>query len=101
MVTIKAKNAKSLLNKTKGLIGKKTIEPLYFETRFGIHTFGVREPIDIVILDKHNRIVTLKEYLKPNRIFLWNPLFKKVVELPKGTIKSKRLTLGAIIEVTG
>lgn len=91
MVTIKAKNAKSLLDKTKGLIGKQDIEPLYFETRFGIHTFGLKETIDVIILNHTNHIIALKEHLKPNRIFLWNPMYKKVVELPKGTIRNKKL----------
>lgn len=81
-MTIKAHRTSSWKDKIIGLIGKKGINPLYFETRWGIHTFGVREPIDVVILDGENKIVACKEHLKPKHIFLWNPKYFRVLELP-------------------
>lgn len=84
-------------SKVKGLIGKKTAESIYFQTRFGIHTFGLQFLIDVVILDKHNRVVKLKQNLKPNRIFFWNPLYSNVIELPSGTIKLMKITVGQTI----
>ncbi len=88
---IKVTKAHTWKDKIVGLIGKKEITPLYFETRWGIHTFGVRKPIDVVILDNEGTIRALKENLHPNRIFLWNPKFCRVIELPQGSIT--RLTL--------
>lgn len=69
------------------------------KTRFGIHTFGVRFTIDVLILDKKNKIASIKENLKPNRIFLWNPAYEKVIELPRGTIKKYSLKLGDAIKL--
>lgn len=89
---IKARKLKSLDEKTKGLLGLK-VEPVYFETRWGIHTFFMREPIDIVILDASKRVAVIKEGLKPNRIFLWNPIYSKVLELPSNTIKGSGIKL--------
>lgn len=89
--------AYSFKEKTLGFIGKKTITPLYFETRWGIHTFGVKHTIDVIILDEHNVVKVLKKNLKPNRIFLWNPTYKKVIELPSGMIKKKGLKVGISI----
>lgn len=85
-------------DKTLGAIffGKKNI--LYLETRFGIHTFFVNFPLDLIILDKNNRVKKIKENLGPNRIFLWNPKYFKVFELPAGSIKALKLNVGSILE---
>jgi uncharacterized protein len=85
--------SKSFLAKTLGLIGKKKPFPLYLETHFGIHTFFLKFPIDIIILDEKNIVVVKMENLKPFRLFFWNPKYKKVLELPSGTIKLKRVKL--------
>lgn len=87
-------HAKSLKDKGIGLIGKKNIRPIYFETRWGIHTFGVRFPIDVVILDTNQTIVRIKQHLKPNRIFIWNPKYKWVLELPAGMIEKEKIKIG-------
>lgn len=93
-ITITVKHATTWKDKIVGLIGKKKIVPLYFETRWGLHTFGVKEPIDIVILDTNGKIQVLKENLKPNRIFLWNPKYKRVIELPQGYSTKYKLYRG-------
>lgn len=77
----------------RGLMWKKP-ESVFFKTRFGIHTFGMRYPIDVVILDKTDRIRNMQENLAPNKFFLWNPFWDKVVELPQETIRKNKLTLG-------
>ena len=99
MIEIKVKKAKNLKEKIIGLLGKKTPEPLLIKTRFGIHTFGLKFPIDVVVLDKENKVVKLKENLKPFRIFLWNPNYNVVLELPKGSIKEKEITKNSQIQL--
>lgn len=74
----------------KGLIGSKP-EAILFKTRFGIHTIGVGYPIDVVILDKNHIVRKIKEHLEPNHFFFWNPQFDTVVELPSGTVQSKKI----------
>lgn len=73
---------------------RNKIESLYFETRWGIHTFFVREPIDVIILDEENRVRVIKKGLKPWRIFFWNPRYGKVVELPKQSLKLLKIRKG-------
>lgn len=85
--------------KVKGLIGEKSRKPIYFQTRFGIHTFGVRFPVDVVILDNKNRVVKLKQNLEPYRLFFWNPIYNQVLELPEGIIKKKNIQLGQQIRL--
>lgn len=88
---------KTLLERTIGLLKYKTPAAMLLKTRFGIHTLDMKYPIDVLILDKQNRVVRLKENLKPNRIFLWNPQYKTVIELPSGMITKTETQIGDII----
>lgn len=58
---------------------------MLLKTRFGIHTFGMSYPIDVLILNSDNKVVVMKNNLVPNRIFLWYIMYFNVVELPSGT----------------
>lgn len=87
VISIEAKYLTSWREKSKGLIGEKKAFPVFFKTRFGIHTFGMKFPIDVVILDKKMVVVSLKENLKPNRFLFWNPIYCGVLELPSGEAK--------------
>lgn len=98
MVTIEVKKVTGIIDKSVGLIGKKYPESILFQTRFGIHTFGLKFPIDILVLD-NDRVVYVKENLFPNRFFIWNPKYKNVIELPQGFIKDKKITKGSTIKL--
>ncbi|MDE2026590.1 MAG: DUF192 domain-containing protein [Patescibacteria group bacterium] len=87
------------LEKVVGLIGRKKPYALFFKTRFGIHTFGVTFPIDVVILDNQQRIVKMKT-VTPNLVFFWNPVFDGVLELPTGTIEKEHMQVGDTIRFT-
>lgn len=97
MLVIEAKFAKTLQEKTIGLIRAEQIKPMYFKSRFGIHTFGMPEAIDVAILDKRNIIRSLVKNLPPNRVFFWHPKYDGVLELPLGTINKNNLTIGSAI----
>ena len=88
---------KTLLDQSLGLLKHKTPVAMLLKTRFGIHTLDMHYPIDVVILDKQNRVVKLKENLKPNRTFLWNFKYETVLELPFGTIKKTKTEIGDIL----
>jgi uncharacterized protein len=94
------KETKNLKERIRGLIGKNKPQALLIKTHFGIHTFGVKFPIDVLILNNKNIVVSIKENLKPNRIFLWNPRYEKVIELPQGTIKKSRLKINIPIDIS-
>ena len=78
-------SSKKGFSKISGLLGKKEAEAIVFETRFGIHTFFLKFPIDLVILDNKG-VVKLAKTVRPNRIVFWNIRFKTVIELPFGTL---------------
>lgn len=85
--------AKAWKEKVFGLLLYKNPQGMLLHTRFGIHTFGMRYPIDVLVLDNEGRVVKMKENLLPNRIFLWNPRYATVMELPSMTISKTRTTL--------
>lgn len=84
--------------KITGLIGKEKAEIITFKTRFGIHTFFLKFPIDVVIVTKNKRVVFFKKMVKPKRFVFWNPRFDTVIELPGGTIKDLGIKIGSILK---
>lgn len=94
LIFLQVKTLKSLKDKSIGLIGKKHAYPVTFRTRFGIHTFGLKFPIDVLILNNKNRVVLTKKEIKPNRIFLWPLIYETVVELPAGEIERLKINTG-------
>ena len=99
MVNLVVRFAKSFKDQLVGLIGKSIPEPIMFYTRFGIHTFGVKFPIDVIILDRNNKAVRIKKSLKQNRIFVWNVKFNKVIELPSGEVDKKSIVIGKMLKL--
>jgi hypothetical protein len=99
-IVSKTFSKKSALGKIKGLLGEKTPQTIVLNTRFGIHTFFLQFPIDIVILDKNNNVTALKKELKPNRVFFWNIRFDTVVELPGGYLRRSKTEIGDVFELT-
>lgn len=100
--TVISKNifiAKTIRSRIIGLLNEKEPKTLYLKTRWGIHTFGMKFPIDCVILDKDWKISAIKENLLPWRIFLWNPKYFRVLELPPGTVKNSGIELGDEIKL--
>jgi hypothetical protein len=73
--------ASSIFAKSLGLIGQNKITPLYLKTRWGIHTFGVRHTITVLLCNDNLQVKAIKS-LKPNRVFLYNPRYQHIFELP-------------------
>lgn len=96
---LQVKKLSSVIDISLGLISAKKPHAIYFQTRFGIHTFFMKFAIDVLILDEENQVVRLKQNLQPNNIFLWSLQFDKVIELPSGDIKKNKIKAGDAIEL--
>lgn len=94
IITKDYKIAKTTKDRMLGLLIKSNPRCMVFKTRFGIHTFFMKEPIDVLVLDKQNKVGVIKNNLKPWRIFFWNPSFEAVVELPADIIDKTKTKLG-------
>ena len=83
-----------------GLLIKSNPRNLLFNTRFGIHTFFLKDPIDIVILNNQGQVIKLKKNLEPNRLFFWNPKHSTVIELKNSTIAKSGLKLHNYLQIS-
>lgn len=92
-IVVKVRHLTTFHQKSKGLIGEYPVFPITFRTRWGIHTFGMKTPIDVLILDDNYCVVHLTKRLPANRFFFWNPGYSVVVELPAGDITRKQISL--------
>ncbi len=90
---------KGFLGKSKGLINSKTPKTVVFYTRLGIHTLGMKYPIDVIVVDKKFRVIAVKDNLKPNKVFLWNLKSSLIIELEKGTIKKSQTEINDFLEI--
>lgn len=75
-----------------GLMGKKNIQDIYvFPHCNSIHTFFMRESIDVVLLKKDGTVIKTIENLKPWRMIIPQKNVYWVIELPKKTLNTKEL----------
>ena len=92
-----AEHCKSVISKAKGLMFTKKIKDkgLIFhfnkEKIVALHMFFVFYPIDILFLDKNQRIVEIKKQLKPFATYMPKNKAKYVIELPANSIKNTRI----------
>ena len=98
-ITIQAQHLTRWRDKSVGLIGHAQPTSVLLRTHFGIHTFGLRFPIDVVILNKRNEVVKIFQSVPPGRICLWPPQYDIVIELPAGKIALQHIQVGSIINV--
>jgi uncharacterized membrane protein (UPF0127 family) len=103
MVAVNVIVASGIFARIKGLIGRKSLpqgEALLLDPCNGIHTFGMRFPIDVLFLDRNNAVVAIRKNLVPNRI---TPLFfaaKSTLELPAGIVEATATKAGDEIEIS-
>lgn len=85
---IKIKEAKSFRDRLMGLMFKKNITyGLLFKNCKSIHTFFMKEEIDVVATDKNDNIIKTYKNVKPWKILFAPKGTKKIYELPKKTLK--------------
>ena len=88
-----------LRERVQGLLGFRKAYPVLLKTRFGIHTVGLRFPIDVAVLDSDFRVVKITQNMKPNRVFFWMPVYNHVLELPAGDIRRYGICVGEKIGI--
>ncbi len=89
--------ADASLTRLVGLMGKRGLEDgcgLLIKPSSGVHTFGMRFPIDVVGLDSRMVVVGLWPELKPYRLSGISMKIKSVLELPPGRIAKCGIELG-------
>lgn len=91
------------LKRMRGLLGRQSLGPkegLVITRCQSIHMFFMKFPIDVVFIDKNEKVVGLTENIKP---FALSPIFWKsacAIELPVGTIDSTKTTTGDQLKIS-
>lgn len=104
--TVLAENAiiaDTPFTRSKGLLGRKELpskEALIIIPCNSIHTFFMRFSIDVLFVGAGNKIVGIKNGLKPWRLgpIYWRARF--AIELPLGTIRESLSSIGDEVSLT-
>ncbi len=94
--------AENLFARMKGLLGRSALakgEGLLIRPCNGIHTFGMKFPIDAVFLDGNNIVIAIRKDLVSNRLTSIYPKAASVLELPAGTVDATDTRIGDEIRV--
>ncbi|MCM8801108.1 MAG: DUF192 domain-containing protein [Candidatus Omnitrophica bacterium] len=92
--------ADTVFKRIKGLLGRKEIkkgQALIIKPCNSIHTFFMRFSIDVIFVDKDNRIIETIISLKPFRLTRLYPRAAFVIELPAGVIQASLTQTGDIL----
>jgi uncharacterized membrane protein (UPF0127 family) len=92
-------------SRMKGLLGQTSEsftagKGLWITPSQGVHTIGMKFPIDVVYLDKGHRVIHISHSLPPFRIAAIKLKARSVVELPAGTLAQTRTSIGDVLEIS-
>jgi uncharacterized protein len=99
----KVRKADNFLTRLVGLLKRKTLGPeeaLWLMPSKGIHTIGMKFPIDVVFLNRKNIVQSLISGMAPYRISGVHLTSYSVLELPNGTIRKSRTEVGDQLEIS-
>ena len=99
----KVRKADNFLTRLIGLLKRTQLGPeeaLWLMPSKGIHTIGMKFPIDVVFLNKRNEVVAVLSGMLPHRVSAIHLKSYSVIELPSGTIKKSRTEVGDQLEIS-
>jgi uncharacterized membrane protein (UPF0127 family) len=99
----KVRKADSFVTRLVGLLKRKNLGPeeaLWLMPSKGIHTIGMKFPIDVVFLSKDNIVLGVVSGMVPFRVSGVRLRGYSVLELPSGTIKKSRTEIGDQLEIS-
>ncbi len=102
-VVSKVNKAHSFLSRIIGWLGRTKIDPeaaLWVDPCWGVHTFGMHFPVDVVFLNGDMRVVDVAPNIRVNWM---SPLVfraQSVLVLPVHSIKKSHTVIGDYINIT-
>jgi uncharacterized membrane protein (UPF0127 family) len=93
--------ANTVVKRMVGLLNRRKFaegEGLLFDRCYGVHTFGMRFPIDILFLDKDLQVIRAVKSLPPYRTSVVRKAVY-VLELPVGALENTRTEEGDQIQI--
>jgi uncharacterized protein len=99
----KIRKADTFLTRLMGLLRRKHLAPeeaLWLVPGKGVHTVGMKFPIDVIFIDKDKKVVALIPSMAPNRATRFYFAAHSILELPKGTILKSRTEAGDHLDIS-
>jgi uncharacterized membrane protein (UPF0127 family) len=96
------KLANNFFTRLKGLVGTKELhhgEGLMIEPCRGVHCMFMSMPIDVIYVDKENKVVALDKAMAPWAVGKIYRQSRYVIELPPGTIEQTGTQPGDQLQV--
>jgi uncharacterized membrane protein (UPF0127 family) len=97
------RKADTFVTRLVGLLKRNTLGPeeaVWLIPSKGIHTIGMKFPIDVLFLDKNSVVVGAISGLSPYRITGVRLRGHSVLELPKGTLNKSLTEIGDQLEIS-
>lgn len=94
--------ADTTLTRFVGLMGRGSLAPghgLLIQPSNGVHTFWMRFSIDVLLLDRQHRVLSVHGNLRPFRLTAINWKASSALELPAGTIAATNTQPGDLLEI--
>jgi uncharacterized membrane protein (UPF0127 family) len=91
--------ADTFATRLRGLLGRASLAPdegMLFRPAGSIHTFFMRFPIDVVLLDRDGAVVAVFAELRPWRA-VWHRRARTALELPPGRCRELGLEVGDVL----
>lgn len=99
----KVRHADNFVTRLVGLLKRTNLAPeeaLWLSPSKGIHTIGMKFPIDVVFLNRDNFVVGLISGMAPYRISGIRFNAFSVLELPNSTIRKSRTEIGDQLKIS-
>ena len=93
--------ALSFLARGRGMIGRNfdDFDAMIFNECNSIHTMFMRIRIDVLFIDRSDKICDLRKQLRPWRPFIRSAEAVSVIELPSGIIERTETVIGDILNL--
>lgn len=99
----KVRKADNFFTRLVGLLKRTQLGPeeaLWLTPSKGIHTIGMKFPIDVIFLNKNCHVLGLISGMAPYRISGVHMRGYSVIELPNGMIRKSRTEIGDQLEIS-
>lgn len=96
------RKADNFLTRLVGLLRRDSLgveEALWLVPSKGVHTIGMKFPIDVIFLDKNNKVINFISGLAPYRFSHLHLNAHSVLELPRGVIQKSATAIGDQLEI--
>lgn len=98
--SVRVSITESARERMRGLLGRDSLagnEALLLRDCRSVHTFGMRFPIDIVFLDRHNRVVAIRHAVRRCRVHL-SLRAMHTLEMAAGMARLHRIKVGSLLD---